>query len=62
MNIGWIESWSKRMRIGADSVQKYEDSEDKICLPQVRTFARPVLGLARPCHLPMPLLLLLLRF
>ncbi|KEH25661.1 hypothetical protein MTR_6g033360 [Medicago truncatula] len=56
-NIGWIESWSKRNGFGADSVQKYEDSETKIRFPQVRMLARPVLGLARPCHPPEHLLL-----
>ncbi|RHN78966.1 hypothetical protein MtrunA17_Chr1g0171641 [Medicago truncatula] len=55
MNIGWIESWSKRKGLGADLVRKYEDSETKICLPKVRS-------LARPCHPPGSLLLLLLRF
>ncbi|KEH16579.1 hypothetical protein MTR_0142s0010 [Medicago truncatula] len=61
-NIGWIESWSKRKELGADSVRKYEDSETKICLPKVRSLAQPVLALARPCHLPESLLLLLLIF
>ncbi|KEH38043.1 hypothetical protein MTR_2g059760 [Medicago truncatula] len=61
-NIGWIESWSQRKGLGADLVQKYEDSETKICLPKVRSLARPVLALARPCHPPESLLLLLLRF
>ncbi|RHN51900.1 hypothetical protein MtrunA17_Chr6g0474271 [Medicago truncatula] len=54
-NIGSIESWSKRKGLGADLVRKYEDSETKICLPKVRS-------LARPCHPPESLLLLLLRF
>ncbi|KEH21667.1 hypothetical protein MTR_7g014345 [Medicago truncatula] len=53
---------AKEMGFGADSVRKYEDSETKIYLPQVRNLARPVLGLARPCHPPELLLLLLLRF
>ncbi|AES72611.1 hypothetical protein MTR_3g092540 [Medicago truncatula] len=44
-NIRWIESWSKRKGLGADLVRKYEDSETKICLPKVRS-------LARPCHPP----------
>ncbi|KEH15832.1 hypothetical protein MtrunA17_Chr1g0171661 [Medicago truncatula] len=48
MNIGWIESSSKRKGLGADLVRKYEDSETKICLPKVRSLARPVLALARP--------------
>ncbi|KEH20008.1 hypothetical protein MTR_8g064570 [Medicago truncatula] len=30
--------------------------------PKVRSLARPVLGLARPCHTPELLLLLLIRF
>jgi len=51
MNISWIESWSKRKGFGADSEQKYEDSETKICLDEVRSLARRVLTLARPCHL-----------
>ncbi|KEH38086.1 hypothetical protein MTR_2g460960 [Medicago truncatula] len=53
---------AKERGFGADSVRKYEDSETKIYLPQVRNLARPVLGLARPCHTPELLLLLLLRF
>ncbi|KEH22179.1 hypothetical protein MTR_7g034010 [Medicago truncatula] len=53
---------AKERGFGADSVRKYEDSETKIYLPQVRNLARPVLGLARPCHPPEQLLLLLLRF
>ncbi|KEH33712.1 hypothetical protein MTR_3g048817 [Medicago truncatula] len=61
-NIGWIESWSKRKGLGADLVRKYEDSEAKICLPKVRSLARPVLALAWPCHPLESLLLLLLRF
>ncbi|KEH17533.1 hypothetical protein MTR_0009s0270 [Medicago truncatula] len=43
---------AKERGFGADSEQKYEDSETKICLPQVRSLARPVLTLARPCHTP----------
>ncbi|KEH37931.1 hypothetical protein MTR_2g050120 [Medicago truncatula] len=43
---------AKERGFGADSVQKYEDSETKIHLPQVRSLSRPVLSLARPCHLP----------
>ncbi|KEH38107.1 hypothetical protein MTR_2g461420 [Medicago truncatula] len=43
---------AKERGFGADSEQKYEDSETKICLPQVRSLAWPVLTLARPCHLP----------
>ncbi|KEH16127.1 hypothetical protein MTR_0315s0080 [Medicago truncatula] len=53
---------AKERGFGADSVRKYEDSETKIYLPQVRNLARPVLGLARPCHPPELLLLLLLGF
>ncbi|KEH16331.1 hypothetical protein MTR_0228s0020 [Medicago truncatula] len=30
----------KERSFGADSEQKYEDSETKICLPQVRSLAR----------------------
>ncbi|KEH17207.1 hypothetical protein MTR_0032s0190 [Medicago truncatula] len=62
MNIGWIESWSKRKGLGADLVRKYKDSETKIRLPQVRSLARPMPALARPCYPPESLLLLLLRF
>jgi len=42
----------QKKRFEADSEQKYEDLETKICLPQVISLARPVLTLARPCHLP----------
>ncbi|RHN67842.1 hypothetical protein MtrunA17_Chr2g0301351 [Medicago truncatula] len=62
MNIGWIESWSKRKGLGADSVRKYKDWKTKYVSPKVRSLARPVLALARPCHPPELLLLLLLRF
>ncbi|KEH16590.1 hypothetical protein MTR_0138s0070 [Medicago truncatula] len=50
---------AKERGFGADLVRKYEDLETKIYFPQVRNLARPVLGLARPCHTPE---LLLLRF
>ncbi|KEH16062.1 hypothetical protein MTR_0351s0020 [Medicago truncatula] len=53
---------AKERGFGADLVRKYEDLKTKIYLPQVRNLARPVLGLARPCHTPELLLLLLLRF
>ncbi|KEH16654.1 hypothetical protein MTR_0123s0010 [Medicago truncatula] len=53
---------AKERGFGADLVRKYEDSETKVYLPQVRNLARPVLGLARSCHTPELLLLLLLRF
>ncbi|AES75864.1 hypothetical protein MTR_6g060620 [Medicago truncatula] len=43
---------AKERGFGADLEQKYEDSKTKICLTQVRSLARPVLNLARPCHLP----------
>ncbi|KEH19301.1 hypothetical protein MTR_8g446650 [Medicago truncatula] len=36
---------AKEKGFGVDLEQKDEDSETKICLPQVRS-------LARPCHLP----------
>ncbi|KEH19625.1 hypothetical protein MTR_8g465240 [Medicago truncatula] len=62
MNIGWIESCSKRKGLGADSVRKYKDWKTKYVSPKVRSLARPVLALARPCHPPELLLLLLLRF
>ncbi|AES80357.1 hypothetical protein MTR_7g079660 [Medicago truncatula] len=50
MNIGWIESWSKRKGLGADLVRKYEDSETKICLPQSQKLgtARASIGTAVP--------------
>ncbi|AES98801.1 hypothetical protein MTR_5g072990 [Medicago truncatula] len=49
-NIGWIESWSKRKGLGADSVRKYEDSETKICLPQSQKLGttRASIGTAVP--------------
>ncbi|KEH15766.1 transmembrane protein, putative [Medicago truncatula] len=53
---------AKERGLGTDLVRKYEDWETKIYLPQVRNLAQPVLGLARPCHPPELLLLLLLRF
>ncbi|AES86661.1 hypothetical protein MTR_4g012720 [Medicago truncatula] len=45
MNIEWIESWSKRKGLGANSVRKYKDWKTKYVSPKVRS-------LARPCHPP----------
>ncbi|KEH15911.1 hypothetical protein MTR_0443s0010 [Medicago truncatula] len=33
MNIGWIESWSKRKGLGADWMRKYERLRDKNMSP-----------------------------
>ena len=57
----WVEqSWSKRKRIRSwFGLEKCKDST-KNMMPQVRSLARPMPNVARPCHPLEPLLLLFL--
>jgi len=60
-NIGWSSLEAKERGLGADSGWKNTRFSTEIRRPQVRSLARPVPNVARSCHPPDSLLLLLLR-